>query len=466
MDSDEVLARRIRDGDEEAFLALIRRHERSLAALIHGRIGSGEYIQDVLQDTLLHVWTGLRHGETPRKVRPWILQVARNRCRDYLRSKQRREVLVETRLLEPMVNRFGLASTHLREAAEEVVDAIEEVSKHEREALKSFYLDGLTIAEIAARHQCPAGTVKRRLSHGRDHVRAVLGIKRKRRSAIMDARKPFPEQMPEVKIQRIGEDPFDLDFREMSWWFVLPEVGDEVRWASYEPPGSGQSPWKLSETVEMSARRKAVIHLQEGVEIEVEQRFLNCADVPYDRNPNKDKTCLTRMWGRLTDDEVEWLAVETIRADGTRELTTFLDEGFNDDWDSAPRRIKDRGYVRELGSGAFERADDVPDLFGAGKFAVTIGQKRFDCFRLLNIEKETTERDVLVEAYVTEAGRTVLFRRYNGNSWAKSDRPPHNWGTELTWAEDLPFNDRIVIDGMTFVHYYDSLTDVACGISE
>ena len=38
-----------------------------------------------------------------------------------------------------------------------------------------------------------------------------------------------------------------------------------------------------------------------------------------------------------------------------------------------------------------------------GKFAVTIGQKRFDCFRLLNIEKETTERDVLVEAYVTEA---------------------------------------------------------------
>ena len=170
----------------------------------------------------------------------------------------------ETRLLEPMVNRFGLASTHLREAAEEVVDAFEEVSKHEREALKSFYLDGLTIAEIAARHQCPAGTVKRRLSHGRDHVRAVLGIKRKRRSAIMDARKPFPEQMPEVKIQRIGEDPFDLDFREMSWWFVLPEVGDEVRWASYEPPGSGQSPWKLSGTVEMSARRKAVIHLQEG----------------------------------------------------------------------------------------------------------------------------------------------------------------------------------------------------------
>ena len=120
----------------------------------------------------------------------------------------------------------------------------------------------------------------------------------------------------------------------------------------------------------------------------------------------------------------------------------------------------------DYASGACERADNVPDMFGAGRFAVTIGQKRFDCFRLLNIEKETTERDVLVEAYVTEAGRTVLFRRHNGNRWAKSDRPPHNHGTELTWAEDLPLNDRIVIDGMTFVHYYDSLTDVACGISK
>ena len=38
----------------------------------------------------------------------------------------------------------------------------------------------------------------------------------------------------------------------------------------------------------------------------------------------------------------------------------------------------------------------------------------------------------MIEAYITQAGRTVLFRRYNGNRWAKKDAPPHNWGEEMT----------------------------------
>ena len=76
------------------FVALIRRHERPLAALVRNRIGSVDSVPDVLQETLLQVWTGLRHHETPKRVRPWILQVARNRCRDFLRSRQRREIFV------------------------------------------------------------------------------------------------------------------------------------------------------------------------------------------------------------------------------------------------------------------------------------------------------------------------------------------------------------------------------------
>ena len=35
----------------------------------------------------------------------------------------------------------------------------------------------------------------------------------------------------------------------------------------------------------------------------------------------------------------------------------------------------------------------------------------------------------------------------------------------MTWEEDLPHTDRLVIDGVMYVHYYDSLTDEACGIT-
>jgi len=95
VESDEELAHRVRDGDETAFVALIRRHERPLAALVRNRIGSVDSVPDVLQETLLQVWTGLRHHETPKRVRPWIL----------------------------LINRLGLTTARLRERAGEVVEA-------------------------------------------------------------------------------------------------------------------------------------------------------------------------------------------------------------------------------------------------------------------------------------------------------------------------------------------------------
>ncbi len=82
---DHLLAERIRRGSEDAFVRLIRRYERTLAGLIRSRIGCGDQVQDVLQETLVHIWSGLRR-DTPRDVRAWMLQVARNRCRDYFRS--------------------------------------------------------------------------------------------------------------------------------------------------------------------------------------------------------------------------------------------------------------------------------------------------------------------------------------------------------------------------------------------
>ena len=34
----------------------------------------------------------------------------------------------------------------------------------------------------------------------------------------------------------------------------------------------------------------------------------------------------------------------------------------------------------------------------------------------------------------------------------------------MTWEEDLPHADRLVIDGVTYVHTWDCLTEEACGL--
>ncbi len=455
--SDQLLAAQVRQGNEQALVHLIRRYERTLVGLIRHRVGSGDQVQDVLQDTLLHVWSGLRR-DTPRDVRAWLLQVARNRCRDYFRSTQRRELFVETEALAPMVNRFGVAQARQREAAATIVEAMEEV--RERAALRAFYLDGLSIAEIAARHRCPDGTVKRRLSHGRNRIRTVLGVTPKPRSKTMSTSQqpPFPQYRPEIRIEASQENSFRIDFKEMGWWFVVPEVGARVRFGYYEPRKEGDAPWWLSETVSLAARHPAIIHDRPCVEVEVEIQHFDQDGKILIREEDRH----VKIWGHLAENAVEWIAVESLRPDGTRELTTFLDEGFYDNWGSSPRLVEDRGCLRLRADGSFARQADDAQITGAGVFEVHVGRQHFTCLRVFEIEKVATERDVMIESYITRAGRTVLSRRYNGNRWAKRDAPPHNFGEEMTWEEDLPHTDRIVIDGVTYVHYYDNLTDAAC----
>lgn len=452
---DEELARRVRDGGGEAFTILIRRYEHSLIALIRGRLGAVDAVEDVLQETLVHAWTGLKAGR-PRDVRAWLYQVARNRCSDYLRSPQRRDRPVDGQSLDVMVNRLGVADGGRRRVAAGVIEAFEGVPERERQALKSFYVDGFSIREIAARQACAPGTIKRRLSHGRDRVRSELGIagrtgrKHMRTDERIDAT-PFPKQRPAIVVGPSGATPAAVDMRELTWWFVVPELGDKVRWAEYQPIRGG-STWRRTATTTMRAVRPAVLHDRPCVEIEVDEARDSVDGVLVPPPPDRH----TKVWGRLTDTDVEWLGVERLAADGTRTLDTFLDEGFELDWGICARHIEAGELLTQEPDGNFERQPEGPSVFADGGFAVHIGDRTFNCTRVVEMEKEATELDVVIVAFVDDGGRTVLFRRYDGNRRVPREGSPPR-------ADLLPQADRLVIDGMTFVHSYDYLTADACG---
>ena len=339
---DQLLAKQVRQGNEDAFVTLIRRYERVLAGLIRSRTGSGDHVQDVLQETLVHVWMGLRRM-TPRDVRPWLLQVARNRCRDFFRSSQRRELYVETEVLGPMVNRLGIAQSRQREAAHDIVEAMDEVPHRERAALRAFYLEGLSIAEIAARHGCPDGTVKRRLSHGRDRIRNRIGNhpNEKEETTDMDTpdNKTFRRTSP-------GDYAFGRATRSRSgsisrkWHGGSSSPKSEIRCSlglCMTAERTGDAPWKLSETVRMIAGRPAVIHGRPCVEVDVEE--VEVEKMSFRRSHSRERSRIKRVWGHLADDEVEWIAVERAASRrNTRNWRRFLDDRFYEDWwDSSSR---------------------------------------------------------------------------------------------------------------------------------
>ena len=175
---DAILVQRSANGDEAAFVELVRRHEQPLAALIRRLVSDRDYAEDILQETLIQAWIGIQRVREPGNVRAWLLQVARNRCRDFLKSAQRREQPTEGVVLETHVNRAGRAVAPVQTAGALALGALEKLSESERAVAKRFYLHGLTISEIARRSRCPEGTVKRRLHNAREHMRQTLGVAR------------------------------------------------------------------------------------------------------------------------------------------------------------------------------------------------------------------------------------------------------------------------------------------------
>lgn len=261
---------------------------------------------------------------------------------------------------------------------------------------------------------------------------------------------PFPRQRPEITIAPSEEPLFEVDWRELAWWFGIPEVGDHTLWAVYDPPE-----WRLAEYLDMKAVRPVVVHGIDGVEI---------ATLQYEMG-DKEQVSPRTFFARLTESRVQYLATMFMQ-DNKRRLYTLLDEGFDEDWGESQRRVRQTGRFLQQSDGSYrqhaEHLQPGEHVEGMGVYQVMVGERSFTCLRVLDVGPVFTDKGILMEAYLTREGRTILCRRYNGRQWhrepgeAHADKPP--------WDERFPTHNRIVIDGVTFVHWYDCLTDRACGV--
>ena len=90
------------------------------------------------------------------------------------------------------------------------------------------------------------------------------------------------------------------------------------------------------------------------------------------------------------------------------------------------------------------------EKISVGRYFVTINGKSYDTVCVMDIE--TYNCGVVSEQYLDKNGRTILWRRFNRDDWA-IDR------YKKLWSEQLPDNEKIVVNGTTYVHWYDCITE-------
>ena len=81
-----------RDGDSEAFRALVERHSRAVYRLAHRMTGSAQDAEDIVQETFLKAYRQLGRFESRANFSTWLHRIAVNCSIDLIRSRPHREV--------------------------------------------------------------------------------------------------------------------------------------------------------------------------------------------------------------------------------------------------------------------------------------------------------------------------------------------------------------------------------------
>ena len=405
------------------------------------RLPSQTDADDVLQEVYLSAYRSFSGLKNKDAFKPWIISIARNKCNDYFRSKaaQMEISIEELSQQELTTGRLGLAVVHT------VRETLERLGDKDKQILYLYFWKEMPQNEIAKLLDISVGTVKSRLHTAKQHFKNKYPYQTQKPKGEPTMQK-LPEYIPDYSIEQLDAEPFSVRWEELQGWMIVPRVGEKLTWSMYDFPER-----KRTEYTEMEVIGKAEVHGIEGMEI-VAMQF-DPAD--YYRTGALDRV-ERRFVAQLTDTHSRYLA-ETHMEDGVRKCYTFLDgEAFLNNWgfgeDNCGNEVNlhPKGLLHRDGScitGTIPR--EVVDV--VGRYRVTIGGKPYDTVCVMDIE--CFNDAVASEQFVDQNGRTVLWRRFNRDDWAIE-----RFGGK-PWSEKLPDNERLTINGETYVHWYDCISD-------
>lgn len=172
-DEDSELLNELATGDEAAFRLLVERHIDRAYAIALRIVGNAADAEDVVQDTMLKIWSHRgrwQHGRA--KFSTWLYRVISNRCID-LRRKPRNEN-VET-VPEVADGQPGAVEIIERNELNGMLElAMQRLPEQQRIAVIFSYHENMSNGEIAQVMDTTVAAVESLLKRGRQQLRQLL----------------------------------------------------------------------------------------------------------------------------------------------------------------------------------------------------------------------------------------------------------------------------------------------------
>ncbi len=176
---DEMLLRKARDGDPEAFERLMSEMEPMVWRICWHYTGDRENASDCGQEAMIRVWRSLRDFREDCAFESWVYRIAANCCLDWGRKAgRRRETSLEEMAeagYDPADPAPGTEEEALRrDEHARLRQEIAELPEEQRDALVLTQLEGKSYEETAALLGGSPGTVKSRVNRARSRLREIF----------------------------------------------------------------------------------------------------------------------------------------------------------------------------------------------------------------------------------------------------------------------------------------------------
>jgi RNA polymerase sigma-70 factor (ECF subfamily) len=182
--SDAELAKRAAGGDEAAFEAIMRRHNRLLFRTARSILKSDTEVEDVLQEAYLRTWRALGDFRADAKLSTWLVRIVINEALGRMRKKEAQIIPLDAAMtsFEPEVQTSLTADSErqpegvamraeLRKLMEARIDMLPEAF---RTVFMLRAVEEMSVEEVSQALEIPEATVRTRFFRARSLLRERL----------------------------------------------------------------------------------------------------------------------------------------------------------------------------------------------------------------------------------------------------------------------------------------------------
>lgn len=175
-DYDQQLLARLKDGDEEAFMAIFNRWSRPLQRFILNITGSAQDAEDISQETFTTLWLKRDSIDLTKKIQTYIFLIAKQITWKQLRSKKRRDEFLSSAGYE-VGSAVSTDELIIAKEVEMLTEyAIANMPARTRQIYQLYYKENLSYEQIATRLNITTGNVKSQIYQARQTLKDVLAV--------------------------------------------------------------------------------------------------------------------------------------------------------------------------------------------------------------------------------------------------------------------------------------------------